>query len=105
MNIEQNKLLENYIKNDDRENLIILALDYEDKIDLNKIADYFIKIKDSFYICELICTSSEYLDLEMIFKKIIDTKDKHFIFFILTNESIKNVINEKYLMRLEKAIN
>ncbi|MBQ3021617.1 MAG: hypothetical protein IJD92_05300 [Bacilli bacterium] len=105
MNIEQNKLLENYIENDVRENLIILALDYEDKIDLNKIADYFIKIKDIFYICELICTSSEYLDLEKIFKKIIDTKDKTFIFFILTNESIKNVINEKYLMRLEKAIN
>lgn len=98
------ELINKYIKEDNREKLLELAFEEQNNIDLNSIADYYIKVRDSFNICELISMVSEYLDLDNIFDKIVKTKDKKFMFWIVNNNTIKSVIDEKYISKLEKVI-
>ena len=99
-----NKLIDNYIKEDNKEELWNLANKYENKIDLEKIANYYIKIRDSYYICELISIVSEYLNLDNIFTKIIATKNEEFIFFVSKNPIIKGIIPDTYIERLNNYL-
>ena len=97
-------LVDKYIKEDKRNELLELAFKQQNNIDLKAVADYYIKVRDSFNICELIRMVSEYLDLDYVFDKIIKTNDKKFIFWIYNNNIIKNIINEKYFKYLEESL-
>ena len=97
-------LVDKYIKEDKRDELLELAFKQQNNIDLKAVADYYIKVRDSFNLCELISMVSEYLDLDYVFGKIIKTNDKKFIFWIYNNNIIKNIINEKYFKYLEESL-
>lgn len=99
-----NKLVDKYIIEDNKEELINLVFEYKDKIDLNKIAHYFIDKKDDYNICELISIVPEYLDLNDIFDSIIKTNDEEFMFWIINNSTI-NFIDDKYIYRIKKVLN
>ncbi len=98
------KIIINYIKEDNKEELWNLAEKYENKINLERIADYYIKKRDNYYICELISLVGEYLNLNNIFDKIIATKDDEFIFLIAKNPIINNVIPESCLQKLNNYL-
>ncbi len=99
-----NSLIDVYIKENNKEELWNLAEKYENKIDLEKIANYYIEEKSDFYICELISLVGEYLNLDEIFEKIIATKDEEFIFWIVKNPIIKNIIDDNYLQKLNNYL-
>jgi hypothetical protein len=99
-----NKLVDKYIIEDNKEELINLVFEYKDKKDLNKIAHYFIDKKDDYNICELISIVLEYLDLDDIFDSIIKTNDDEFMFWIMNN-GIINFIDEKYIYKIKKVLN
>ncbi len=99
-----NKLVDKYIIEDNKEELINLVFEYKDKIDLNKIEHYFIDKKDDYNICELISIVPEYLDLDDIFDSIIKTNDDEFMFWIMNN-GIINSIDEKYIYKIKKVLN
>lgn len=75
-----NNLVKNGIKDDARELMWRLAVNYQNEnIDLSLIVDYFIKEKDVFYITELISCAPNGINMEKIISKIKNTNDKKFI--------------------------
>ena len=97
-------LIDKYIKEDDKEKLLDLASKYENKINLDKIVNYYIKDKDVYYICELLSIVSEFLDLDNVFNKIIESNDETFIFLVSKNGLIQNIIDYKYILKLNKFL-
>ena len=97
-----------YIENDERKLLWELAFDYSPESneieDMTKIANYYINQKDGYYICELISIASEYLNIDDIINKIIETKDINLISYVMTNNIINGIIDDKYFVKLKQAM-
>ena len=86
-----NDLVKVGIKNDEREWLWRLALNYSQKnIDFSLIEDYFISIKDDYYLTELICAVPDEIDINKIRKKVLDTHDE--IFIAKVKNTLKNYL-------------
>lgn len=87
------------IKEDERESLWRLALNYHGKEkDFSCIENYFIEKRDDYYLIELISAVQEDLNMDKLIEKVIYTKDQKFIdscfnraknFRIFTDEDIK----------------
>lgn len=82
-NIDQatfNDLVTAGIKEDKREALWRLALNYNGKKkDFTCIEDYFIEKRDDYYLIELLSAVKEDLDIDKLVEKVVNTKDKNFI--------------------------
>lgn len=84
-----NDLIKAGIKNDEREWLWRLALNYSKKdFDYSLIENYYIKIKDDYYLTELICAVPDEIDINKIRKKVMDTNDE--IFIAKVKNTLKN---------------
>ena len=91
------------IKEDNREALWRLAVNYDKKMDFTLIEDYFIDKRDSYYLIELISTTDS-INLDNIVSKVVATNDREFMIdlanrslelSIFTKEDIDK-IKEKY---------
>lgn len=91
------------IKEDNREALWRLAVNYDKKMDFTLIEDYFIDKRDSYYLIELI-SATDSVNLDNIVSKVVATNDRKFIIdlanrslelSIFTKEDIDK-IKEKY---------
>ena len=83
------KIVKAGIKNDEREWLWRLALNYSKKeFDYSLIEDYYIKTKDDYYLTELICAVPDEIDINKIRKKVMDTNDE--IFITKVKNTLKN---------------
>lgn len=91
------------IKEDNREALWRLAVNYDKKMDFTLIEDYFIDKRDSYYLIELI-SATDSVNLDNIVSKVVATNDREFMIdlanrslelSIFTKEDIDK-IKEKY---------
>ena len=91
------------IKEDNREALWRLAVNYDKKMDFTLIEDYFIDKRDSYYLIELI-SATDSINLDNIASKVVATNDREFMIdlanrslelSIFTKEDIDK-IKEKY---------
>lgn len=98
-----NDLVKVGIKEDNREALWRLAVNYDKKMDFTLIEDYFIDKRDSYYLIELISTTDS-VNLDNIVSKVVATNDREFMIdlanrslelSIFTKEDIDK-IKEKY---------
>lgn len=98
-----NDLVKVGIKEDNREALWRLAVNYDKKMDFTLIEDYFIDKRDSHYLIELISTTDS-INLDNIVSKVVATNDRKFMInlanrslelSIFTKEDIDK-IKEKY---------
>ena len=98
-----NDLVKVGIKEDNREALWRLAVNYDKKMDFTLIEDYFIDKRDSYYLIELISTTDS-INLDNIVSKVVATNDREFMInlanrslelSIFTKEDIDK-IKEKY---------
>lgn len=81
------------IKNDEKEWLWRLALNYSQKnIDFSLIEDYYISIKDDYYLTELICVVPDEIDIKKTRKKVMATNDE--IFIAKVKNTLKNYLIE-----------
>ena len=107
LKIDEKKFLELVnvgIKNDERESLWRLALNYSGKcFDYSDIMNYYIKQKGYYYITESISAFKEDLDMFDIYNKLFALNDKEFLVKILfvsyiidtlSNEEIEFIINK-----------
>lgn len=98
-----NSLVRIGIKEDNREALWRLAVNYDKKMDFTLIEDYFIDKRDSYYLIELI-SATDSVNLDNIVSKVVATNDREFMIdlanrslelSIFTKEDIDK-IKEKY---------
>lgn len=98
-----NSLVRIGIKEDNREALWRLAVNYDKKMDFTLIEDYFIDKRDSYYLIELI-SATDSINLDNIASKVVATNDRKFMIdlanrslelSIFTKEDIDK-IKEKY---------
>lgn len=98
-----NDLVKVGIKEDNREALWRLAVNYDKKMDFTLIEDYFIDKIDSYYLIELI-SATDSVNLDNIVSKVVATNDREFMIdlanrslelSIFTKEDIDK-IKEKY---------
>lgn len=98
-----NALVKVGIKEDNREALWRLAVNYDKKMDFTLIEDYFIDKRDSYYLIELI-SATDSVNLDNIVSKVVATNDREFMIdlanrslelSIFTKEDIDK-IKEKY---------
>lgn len=98
-----NNLVKVGIKEDNREALWRLAVNYDKKMDFTLIEDYFIDKRDSYYLIELI-SATDSINLDNIASKVVATNDRKFMIdlanrslelSIFTKEDIDK-IKEKY---------
>ena len=98
-----NDLVKVGIKEDNREALWRLAVNYDKKMDFTLIEDYFIDKRDSYYLIELI-SATDSVNLDNIVSKVVATNDRKFMIdlanrslelSIFTKEDIDK-IKEKY---------
>ena len=98
-----NDLVKVGIKEDNREALWRLAVNYDKKMDFTLIEDYFIDKRDSYYLIELI-SATDSVNLDNIVSKVVATNDREFMIdlanrslelSIFTKEDIDK-IKEKY---------
>lgn len=98
-----NDLVKVGIKEDNREALWRLAVNYDKKMDFTLIEDYFIDKRDSYYLIELISVTDS-VNLDNIVSKVVATNDREFMIdlanrslelSIFTKEDIDK-IKEKY---------
>ena len=98
-----NSLVRIGIKEDNREALSRLAVNYDKKMDFTLIEDYFIDKRDSYYLIELI-SATDSINLDNIASKVVATNDREFMIdlanrslelSIFTKEDIDK-IKEKY---------
>lgn len=98
-----NSLVRIGIKEDNREVLWRLAVNYDKKMDFTLIEDYFIDKRDSYYLIELI-SATDSVNLDNIVSKVVATNDRKFMIdlanrslelSIFTKEDIDK-IKEKY---------
>lgn len=98
-----NDLVKVGIKEDNREALWRLAVNYDKKMDFTLIEDYFIDKRDSYYLIELI-SATDSINLDNIVSKVVATSDREFMIdlanrslelSIFTKEDIDK-IKEKY---------
>jgi len=98
-----NSLVRIGIKEDNREALWRLAVNYDKKMDFTLIEDYFIDKRDSYYLIELI-SATDSINLDNIASKVVATNDREFMIdlanrslelSIFTKEDIDK-IKEKY---------
>lgn len=103
---EFDELVNAGIKEDKRESLWRLAMNYNRKEkDFSKIEDYFIKVRDDYYLTELISGVEEDLDKNKLMKKILATKDKEFIKnLIKRGKHLGHIFNDEEIKQLENAI-
>lgn len=98
-----NDLVKVGIKEDNREALWRLAVNYDKKMDFTLIEDYFIDKRDSYYLIELI-SATDNVNLDNLVSKVVATNDREFMIdlanrslelSIFTKEDIDK-IKEKY---------
>ena len=98
-----NNLVKIGIKEDNREALWRLAVNYDKKMDFTLIENYFIDKRDSYYLIELI-SATDNVNLDNLVSKVVATNDREFMIdlanrslelSIFTKEDI-NKIKEKY---------
>ena len=98
-----NDLVKVGIKEDNREALWRLAVNYDKKMDFTLIEDYFIDKRDSYYLIELV-SATDSVNLDNIVSKVVATNDRKFMIdlanrslelSIFTKEDIDK-IKEKY---------
>ena len=98
-----NDLVKVGIKEDNREALWRLAVNYDKRMDFTLIEDYFIDKRDSYYLIELI-SATDSVNLDNIVSKVVATNDREFMIdlanrslelSIFTKEDIDK-IKEKY---------
>lgn len=98
-----NDLVKVGIKEENREALWRLAVNYDKKMDFTLIEDYFIDKRDSYYLIELI-SATDSVNLDNIVSKVVATNDREFMIdlanrslelSIFTKEDIDK-IKEKY---------
>ena len=82
-----NDLVKVGIKEDNREALWRLAVNYDKKMDFTLIEDYFIDKRDSYYLIELI-SATDSVNLDNIVSKVVATNDREFM-IDLTNRSLE----------------
>lgn len=82
-----NGLVKVGIKEDNREALWRLAVNYDKKMDFTLIEDYFIDKRDSYYLIELI-SATDSVNLDNIVSKIVATNDREFM-IDLENRSLE----------------
>ena len=82
-----NDLVKVGIKEDNREALWRLAVNYDKKMDFTLIEDYFIDKRDSYYLIELISTTDS-INLDNIVSKVVATNDREFM-IDLENRSLE----------------
>lgn len=82
-----NDLVKVGIKEDNREALWRLAVNYDKKMDFTLIEDYFIDKRDSYYLIELI-SATDSVNLDNIVSKVVATNDRKFM-IDLTNRSLE----------------
>lgn len=82
-----NDLVKVGIKEDNREALWRLAVNYDKKMDFTLIEDYFIDKRDSHYLIELI-SATDSVNLDNIVSKVVATNDREFM-IDLTNRSLE----------------
>lgn len=98
-----NNLVKIGIKEDNREALWRLAVNYDKKMDFTLIENYFIDKRDSYYLIELI-SATDNVNLDNLVSKVVATNDREFMIdlanrslelSIFTKEDIDK-IKEKY---------
>ena len=98
-----NNLVKVGIKEDNREALWRLAVNYDKKMDFTLIENYFIDKRDSYYLIELI-SATDNVNLDNLVSKVVATNDREFMIdlanrslelSIFTKEDIDK-IKEKY---------
>ena len=82
-----NDLVKVGIKEDNREALWRLAVNYDKEMDFILIEDYFIDKRDSYYLIELISTTDS-INLDNIVSKVVATNDREFM-IDLENRSLE----------------
>lgn len=82
-----NDLVKVGIKEDNREALWRLAVNYDKKMDFTLIEDYFIDKRDSYYLIELI-SATDSVNLDNIVSKVVATNDREFM-IDLENRSLE----------------
>lgn len=82
-----NDLVKVGIKEENREALWRLAVNYDKKMDFTLIEDYFIDKRDSYYLIELI-SATDSVNLDNIVSKVVATNDREFM-IDLTNRSLE----------------
>ncbi len=100
-----NELIEVGIKEDKRESLWRMAMNYNQKNkDFSKIVDYFIEKRDHYYLAELISGVEEDLDLDRIIDKSLETKDISFLREMTQYEYLMPIFSNKQKEKVIKAI-
>ncbi len=83
------------IKEDKRESLWRLAMNYNDKNkDFSKIEDYFIEKRDNYYLAELISGVNEDLDLDHLIEKVSNTNDFDFIKKLANTDYLQDIFSK-----------
>lgn len=82
-----NDLVKVGIKEDNREALWRLAVNYDKKMDFTLIEDYFIDKRDSYYLIELV-SATDSVNLDNIVSKVVATNDRKFM-IDLANRSLE----------------
>ncbi len=100
-----NDLVDAGIKEDKREALWRLAMNYNRKgKDFSKIVDYFIEKRDNYYLAELICGVEEDLDLDAIIDKALQTQDIEFIRKMANTEYLQPIFTEEQKDKVKRFI-
>ncbi len=100
-----NDLVDIGIKEDKREALWRLAMNYNHKgKDFSKIVDYFIEKRDDYYLAELICGVEEDLDLDAIIDKALETDDIEFIRKMANTSYLHPIFTEEQKEKVKNVI-
>ncbi len=99
------ELIEVGIKEDKRESLWRMAMNYNRKNkDFSKIEDYFISIRDDYYLAELISGVEEDLDLDRLIDKVLRTKDNDFIKKLANTSYLEPIFTDEQKEKIKNGI-
>lgn len=99
------ELIEVGIKEDKRESLWRMAMNYNRKNkDFSKIEDYFISKRDNYYLAELISGVEEDLDLDKLIDKVLSTNDNEFIKKLANTSYLEPIFTDSQKEKMREAI-
>lgn len=100
-----NELIEVGIKEDKRESIWRMAMNYNRKgKDFSKIVDYFIEKRDDYYLAELISGVEEDLDLDSVIDKALKTENIEFLRKMTQHEFLMPIFTDVQKEKVKKKI-
>lgn len=99
-----NNLVKIGIREDNREALWRLAVNYDKKMDFTLIENYFIDKRDSYYLIELI-SATDNVNLDNLVSKVVATNDREFMIDLATRSLELSIFTKEDIDKIKEKYN